>query len=338
TELLKNNLTQATMEKGKAIITNLSGQLGNAISNYDFGFGVTAFNEIFKNDNTVVYAALIDNQKSAMFYKTSIYFTEKKKKSGDETYYKNSEFEGKNISDGLVDKSFKTKKIQGEDYLDAKFKINIYKIVQPIVINNELWGVVVLGFSLENLYKEIDTMQANFKQKIVLEKNRLQEESIKQKTEEIDKIKQNLIVIQKNIKNDVKENAYYYFIGFSIPGLILAFLFGKNIAKPIISMVPALQKISKGILTEKIKMRRNDEIKILGDGIDTMVDELNNIISTINGIIKSITNENHNLLNFSRHTTTTIDTISGNINEIEVGVLNNSMDVNATADRLKRFV
>nr|MBP7653849.1 hypothetical protein [Candidatus Dependentiae bacterium] len=56
-ELLKNNLTQATVEKGKAIITNLSGQLGNAISNYDFGFGVTAFNEIFKNDNSVVYAA-----------------------------------------------------------------------------------------------------------------------------------------------------------------------------------------------------------------------------------------------------------------------------------------
>ncbi|MBP7652724.1 methyl-accepting chemotaxis protein, partial [Candidatus Dependentiae bacterium] len=286
----------------------------------------------------VVYAALIDNQKNAMFYKTSKNFLEKKGKPSQETHFINSEFEGKNIKDNLINNVFKLKKQQGEDYFDPKFKINIYKIAQPIIINDELWGVVVLGFSLENLYKEISAMQDNFKVKIVQEKNRLQSESIKQKVEEIDKIKKNLTVIQKNIRKDVRENAYYYFIGFSIPGLILAFLFGKNIAKPIISMVPVLQKISKGILTDKIKMRRNDEIKILGDGINTMIDELNSMISTINGIIKSITSENQNLLNFSRHTTTTIDTISGNINEIEVGVLNNSMDVNATADRLKRFV
>ena len=85
-------------------------------------------------------------------------------------------------------------------------------------------------------------------------------------------------------------------------------------------------------------MKRKDEIRLLANGINQMIDELNNIISTINGIIRLITNENETLISISKHTTVTIDTISNNINEIEVGVINNSMDVNATADRLKRFV
>ncbi|HPP86418.1 MAG TPA: hypothetical protein PLM75_00975, partial [bacterium] len=97
TEMMTASLTQATMQKGKAVISNLSGQIGNAIANYDFGFAVTAFNEIFKNDETVVYAALIDSSKNAMFYKISGNFLTKKKNIKDENFYDNSEYEGKTI-------------------------------------------------------------------------------------------------------------------------------------------------------------------------------------------------------------------------------------------------
>ncbi|HPP88565.1 MAG TPA: methyl-accepting chemotaxis protein, partial [bacterium] len=238
----------------------------------------------------------------------------------------------------MIKKVFKEKKYENEQYSDSKFKIKIFRIAQPIIINNEFWGVVLLGFSLESLSKEINNMQRNFLTKIEEEKKRLEGEAGNQKTYEIDKITKNLAIISKKIRKNIQDNAILYFIMFSIPGLFLAFIFGKNIARPIISFVPFIQKISQGILTDRIKMKRNDEIKILADGINAMVNELNNIIKTINNIIKSITFENSNLLDISKQTTITIDTISNNINEIEVGVINNSMDVQSTAERLKRFV
>jgi len=277
--MLTTNLTEAITQKGRVVISNLSGQLANAISNYDFGFATTAFNELFKNDASVVYAILIDSNKQAMFYKISGNYSKKQKKFTEGEFFETSDLENKKVQDLLINKVFSEKKLIGEKMKDDKFGIEIYRLVQPINISGQFWGVVIIAYSLETLNKQLEKMRVDFLEKIDNERKQLEQSADTQKTFEIQKIEKNLAEIKEAVINNIKNNAVIYFVSFTIPGIFLAYIFSKKITNPIIKMTKIGEKLAAGDLKiENLEVRSKDEIGVLTAAFNRILDSQRNLM------------------------------------------------------------
>lgn len=333
----KSNIEKFTFNNVKTLITSLSIQLANAVISFDYGQIIYTFGELFNNPD-IVYCVYLNNDKLCDVYKISkFYKTKDVKIDGDKTYY-TSKLEGTTFNDPFTEHIYKSNKVEGNVYLDKEYNINIYKIGKIISIDDKIYGAVIIGISLEKMLKEIDKMNEGLQKDIVDEqaKVRLQYENLRET--QLQKIRKNINQTIKNFKKDAQNKAILYFIIFTIPGIIIARFFGKSIAKPILSMLPIIKKVSKGILTDKITLNRSDELMLLNTGINNMIDELNRIIVTITGIIKHITRGNENLLTFSNQTSSNFDLIYRNVDEIESGIINNSIDIKESTERLLRFV
>ncbi|HON57771.1 MAG TPA: HAMP domain-containing protein, partial [bacterium] len=257
----------------------MSGQLANAISNYDFGFATTAFNELFKNDASVVYAILIDSNKQAMFYKISGNYSKKQKKFTEGEFFETSDLENKKVQDLLINKVFSEKKLIGEKMKDDKFGIEIYRLVQPINISGQFWGVVIIAYSLETLNKQLEKMRVDFLEKIDNERKQLEQSADTQKTFEIQKIEKNLAEIKEAVINNIKNNAVIYFVSFTIPGIFLAYIFSKKITNPIIKMTKIGEKLAAGDLKiENLEVRSKDEIGVLTAAFNRILDSQRNLM------------------------------------------------------------
>lgn len=336
-DLFTSNITESTLDKGKILVTNLANQFANEIVIFNYRFIITALNELFKNRD-IVYAVVVDKNNLAMMYKISSKYNINDVPIAEEQNFYRDESEGKRIERDIIDEIFVVKDAVGYIIDDDDFGFQIYEIGSPIIVGDDVWGCLIIGFSLKEMNTQIEIMQQNYNELLQEERSNIVDEAEDSRKEEERVLKNNLEQMINEISAQARKRSYIYLILFIIFGFFIARYFGKSIAKPIVSVLPLFKKISKGILTHKIETLRKDEIKLLFDAVNDMVDELNNIILTIKDIIVSISSENENLAKYSKKTKITIETISKNINVVENGILKNLMDVRSTTKRIKKFV
>ncbi|MFQ5963499.1 MAG: ATP-binding protein [Candidatus Scalinduaceae bacterium] len=119
-----------------------------------------------------------------------------------------------------------------------KNDVSIMEFIVPIKINEEPWGVLRLGFSLDSLNKEI----ANFKLTIFNQTKN--------------------IIIQSILTSGI----------FIILGIIIVFMISTKLSKPLINLTESVRKLAKGdfTVTESVKINSEDEIGVLANAFIEM--------------------------------------------------------------------
>ena len=84
----------------------------------------------------------------------------------------------------------------------------------------------------------------------------------------------------------------YIAVFFLVAAIILAFIMGNRISKPLLRFVDDFKTLSEGDLTVKSSVKSNDEIKILSDNFNHLVDNLNGTIKSILETFVHILKEN----------------------------------------------
>jgi len=68
--------------------------------------------------------------------------------------------------------------------------------------------------------------------------------------------------------------------------LFVAFIFvgwlqASSVTKPLNALVPALKRMSQGDFTQRVKLERNDEFGVLGDGLNRLADDLSGLVGQV---------------------------------------------------------
>ncbi|GHV91808.1 methyl-accepting chemotaxis protein [Spirochaetia bacterium] len=67
-------------------------------------------------------------------------------------------------------------------------------------------------------------------------------------------------------------------VAFLALGILVAFVIARSISKPLISLIPVLEKVSAGDLTEQMKIKSKDEIKIIADKFNISIGSLSEMV------------------------------------------------------------
>lgn len=104
-----------------------------------------------------------------------------------------------------------------------------------------------------------------------------------------------------------------------IIGSVLVIFIVRSLTKPLQSLVNSANKIADGDFTEKIVMKKNDEIGELGNSFSSMVNTLSGIIKTIKQTIEHLASSSEQLLASASQTTHATQQVSDAIQEIASG-------------------
>ena len=100
-----------------------------------------------------------------------------------------------------------------------------------------------------------------------------------------------------------------------LAGLVVAFFFGRSIARPVVALNKAMNDIVRGDadLTRRIDMKRNDEIGELSSGFNNFVENLQSIILSLKESQTSLEAVGDELSSTSQETASAINQIMANI-------------------------
>jgi methyl-accepting chemotaxis protein len=131
--------------------------------------------------------------------------------------------------------------------------------------------------------------------------------------------------------------------GFILAGLIIAFLIGKSIAKPVSRVAETLKDISEGEgdLTKQITVASKDEIGDLGKYFNKTLGNIRNLVGVIKDKIHALTNTGHELSVNMTKTTAAVDNIAANfegIKTLEAKQHQESAEVNKALGKIKTSI
>ena len=120
-------------------------------------------------------------------------------------------------------------------------------------------------------------------------------------------------------------------------GIILAFLIGRSIAKPVMNMALTLKDIGKGDLTHRINLFSKDEIGDLSQNLNSTLESIKNLILTIKRESETLSNIGTTLAKNSTESATAVSQITSTIQTIQGRAINQSASVtetNATMEQI----
>ena len=113
-------------------------------------------------------------------------------------------------------------------------------------------------------------------------------------------------------------------------GIVLAFLIGRSIAKPVISMADTMHDIGKGDLTRRINLFSKDEIGDLSNNFNSTLENIKNLIITIQKESRILLDTGVSMAKNSTESATAVNQIAATIQSIKGRVVNQSASVTET--------
>ena len=215
-------MREKLVERGKTLSDNLTRQTQNGIVTFNYSNVAEVINKTVKEDKDLEYVILMDYFKIAHIHTLNPELQQKPLSDEDDLYAANQK-------DTIINEF-------------EKYGTDIIEFIIPIRISIEPWGVLRLGFSLDNLNSEI----------------------IKSRK---DILKQTEHIIIKSIITSVV---------FVIIGMAIVFMISTRLSKPLIALTKSARELARGDFsaTENIKIKTKDEIGILATSFVEMADNL----------------------------------------------------------------
>ena len=130
-------------------------------------------------------------------------------------------------------------------------------------------------------------------------------------------------------------------IFFLLIGIISAIIIGKSISKPIVNMLPVLDSISRGNLTEKVDVRSKDEIGVMADKFNTAISSLGKMVMTTKESSNKLFDIINDLSSNMVETASAMNEIMANISGVKNQATNQAASVtetNATIEEIKNHI
>lgn len=131
------------------------------------------------------------------------------------------------------------------------------------------------------------------------------------------------------LKNSIVAIVSIAAIGIVISVIVCFFITGK-IAKAIIHASDAVSSLTKGNLTIHVNpaiLKRNDELGLMGKGVENLIEELNTTIGNIKEISENVLSSGDNLEAMASQTSQTSCDISSAVEDISKGAVSQAEDV-----------
>jgi len=120
-------------------------------------------------------------------------------------------------------------------------------------------------------------------------------------------------------------------------GLIIAFIIGRSIAKPVASIAVTLNDIGKGDLTRRVGIASKDEIGDLSRHLNETLESITDLIKTIKKEAEILTGTGNTLASNSTESAAAVNQITSSIQTVKDRVVNQSASVtqtNATMEQI----
>jgi len=124
---------------------------------------------------------------------------------------------------------------------------------------------------------------------------------------------------------------------FIAVGLIIAFIIGRSIAKPVASIAVTLNDIGKGDLTRRVGIASKDEIGDLSRHLNETLESITDLIKTIKKEAEILTGTGNTLASNSTESAAAVNQITSSIQTVKDRVVNQSASVtqtNATMEQI----
>lgn len=109
-------------------------------------------------------------------------------------------------------------------------------------------------------------------------------------------------------------------------GVVVSLVFSNGLVKPINLLVHSVQKMAEGDLTEKVDVKRKDELGALASNFNSMVDKLGKLISDVKHVSIEVSESSHLLAASAEETTASSEEISRTVEEIAHGASEQAAD------------
>ncbi len=86
-----------------------------------------------------------------------------------------------------------------------------------------------------------------------------------------------------SLLNELKIHILWIALIMTILSLVIAFMLSRGVASPVKTLVQAVRKISQGNFDAKVFLRNEDELKVLGDSINDMGEQMRALFADISG-------------------------------------------------------
>jgi methyl-accepting chemotaxis protein len=118
---------------------------------------------------------------------------------------------------------------------------------------------------------------------------------------------------------------------FVVIGLALAVLIGRSVARPIVKMIPVLEKVSNGDLTERLKITSKDEIGVMSEKFNLSIESLARMVRTTQEAAEKLESMAGELFSTVSTTTTAISQIVGSITGVKEKTISQAASVTETS-------
>ncbi|MCH4890806.1 methyl-accepting chemotaxis protein [Acidaminobacter sp. JC074] len=118
-----------------------------------------------------------------------------------------------------------------------------------------------------------------------------------------------------------------------IGGILIAVIVAVRITKDLNKVNVTLSKVADGDLTEKVSLKRKDEIGQMGDNLNKTIDTLNEIVNEINSTSEDVKMNADNLTNAINETTKATEEIAQSIQDVASGTTTQAMEVSDGSER-----
>ncbi|QDP39353.1 methyl-accepting chemotaxis protein [Radiobacillus deserti] len=122
-------------------------------------------------------------------------------------------------------------------------------------------------------------------------------------------------------------------ISFILSGVAIYFII-RSITKPLLSLTKSAEIISNGDLTEKIKVKSNDEIGRLANSFNEMVESIRSVVTSINESIEKVAASSEELTASAEQTSEATSHVAAAIDQISNGSEDTTQRITATSDSL----
>lgn len=143
--------------------------------------------------------------------------------------------------------------------------------------------------------------------------------------------------------NDALIRMIIVFAATIICSLIIAFLFGRQLVKPLKKILTFAENISRGDLTSEVQVKTNNEIGRVADAltnaqanIRALVQDITNVSQGINNALKTFESAFHNMQNSISEVSVAVDSIANNVTEQAASTDDATNEVNVIADKIEK--
>ncbi|MDR0442895.1 MAG: methyl-accepting chemotaxis protein [Treponema sp.] len=127
-------------------------------------------------------------------------------------------------------------------------------------------------------------------------------------------------------------------ISCSLAGIVIAFIIGKSIARPMVNIASTMHKIGDGDFTKRVNLKSNDEIGDLSRDINSTMEKLNGLIHSVKKEADILSDIGTDLAANMNETAAAVNQITANVQSIKGRVINQSASVSETHATMEQVV